>query len=198
MCCSPTVFIVLLGLLSASLSASPQAYQILPEESRIGFSVRHFFTAVEGTFDAFEGRIFFSPANPPSSSATARIDARSINTDNRERDEHLRNEDFFHTERYPHINFVSTEWVQDTDSGEGHYAVNGILTMRGQSHPVSLLVRYIGKSEIEPGLFRSRWVVNGSLNRSLWKVDYGKGVVGTTVEVEFEITAVSVLDSPQS
>jgi len=176
------------GTSGASATAT---YRIVPEDSRISFSVRHFFTAVDGTFSAFEGSIQFDPRSPENASARASIDASSIDTGNRERDEHLRNEDFFHTDAFPILSFESTEWIPDPEAGEGHYRVSGNLTMRGQSHPVTLAVEYVGQSEIEPNQYRSHWNLSGSLNRSHWEIDYGKGVVGTTVEIEIELTAVS-------
>lgn len=187
---------ILVCLIHNSVTGSPRIYQIDPAESRIGFTVRHFFTAVDGSFESFEGTIHFDPSRPESSSVTARVDARSINTDNRERDQHLRNEDFFDTDRFPDLTFVSTEWIPDPDAGEGHYRVTGNLVMRGQEHPVVLLARYVGSHEAEPGVFHSRWVITASLNRSRWEIDYGKGVVGTTVEILIELLAVSASRIP--
>ena len=58
----------------------------------------------------------------------------SINTENEDRDAHLKSEDFFFTEKYPEISFTSTSF---TKTGENTYQLNGDLTMRGVTKPVT-------------------------------------------------------------
>jgi polyisoprenoid-binding protein YceI len=83
--------------------------------SAINFSIRHFFTPVDGLFDEYDAEVYFDPANLEGSSISVTIPVTSINTRNERRDGHLQSEDFFNAETWPSMQFVSSEVV----AGEG-------------------------------------------------------------------------------
>src|SRR3954463_11030219 len=93
-------------------------YQIAPAHSSAQFSVRHMMiTNVHGGFKKVTGRVTYDPQNPAASSVEAEIDAASINTNDDQRDAHLRSADFLDVAKYPTITFHSTS-VESAGDGE--------------------------------------------------------------------------------
>ena len=112
-------------------------YQIDPAHSGAHFSVRHMMiTNVRGEFTKVSGKILWDSENPANSSIEASIDATSISTRDPQRDGHLKSPDFFDVEKFPEIQFRSTQ-VQST---EGGLEVTGHLTIHGVTHSVVLEV----------------------------------------------------------
>src|ERR1700722_17529810 len=110
-------------------------YGIDQAHSRIGFVARHaMVTKVRGSFNEFEGEGYFDATAPEKSHLEVTIKAASIDTRNADRDAHLRGNDFFDMEQYPEIHFVSTS-VEALKADQ--YRVNGDLTIRGITKPIS-------------------------------------------------------------
>jgi len=126
-----------------ALSATAQAatWDIDPAHSSVGFSIRHIFSKVPGSFDKFSGTIEYDPANPTAASVKVEIDPVSINTKTQKRDDHLRSADFFDVAQFPAMSFQSTKVTK----GEGNaLSVEGNLTMHGVTKPVTLAVTFLG------------------------------------------------------
>src|SRR5207237_10534552 len=85
-----------------------RTFSIDKAHSEATFQVRHLITKVRGRFSDFEGTISFDEAHPERSSVSLTIVGSSIDTNQVDRDQHLRSADFFHVERYPTITFKST------------------------------------------------------------------------------------------
>lgn len=125
-----TVGFVLLSMVALGLQAAASetgdkgvdTYVIDPVHSGVTFKVRHFFTVVPGSFGKFEGTILVDKEDMTRNQVTASIDTASISTHNADRDSHLRSPDFFDTDKFPAIEFVSTEWQKVDDST---YTVTG-------------------------------------------------------------------------
>src|SRR5215475_12747856 len=85
--------------------------------SEVAFTVKHMMVSkVRGRFDKFEGTIV-TGEKPEESTVTATIDASSINTNNDQRDGHIRSADFFEVESHPSWTFESTA-VRDVTADE--------------------------------------------------------------------------------
>jgi polyisoprenoid-binding protein YceI len=85
-------------------------YTIDSVHSRIGFVARHLMiTKVRGSFDEFEGKATLDAQNPENSSVEIVIQAKSVNTRNQMRDDHLHSNDFLAVEEFPEIRFSSTK-----------------------------------------------------------------------------------------
>ena len=101
----------IIGLLvMAGLGATASAkdiYKFDPSGSTIGFSVHQFLGTTRGKFSNFSGRIEIDREHPENSSVTAQIDVRSIDTQIKKRDDHLRSPEFFNVEKFPQIAFKS-------------------------------------------------------------------------------------------
>ena len=108
-------------------------WNIDPTHSEVGFSLRHLMISkVRGKFERFEAT-FVTPENPLETKVTAKAEVASINTNEPNRDGHLRTGDFFDAETYPTIDFGST----GVRIEKGDFLVDGDLTIRGVTKPVT-------------------------------------------------------------
>jgi polyisoprenoid-binding protein YceI len=174
----------------AALSArAAETYVIDTAHSSVSFKIRHILTMVPGSFPTFEGMVRFDPEDPSAAYAEATIDLTSIDTGNDDRDAHLQQDDYFHTAEYPKMTFKSTKWVP-VKNVENVYKVHGELSMRGETHPVTLTATFIGQAE-HPRNQKAlvAFSANGTIERTKWGVDGGQGVVGNDVEFEINIEA---------
>src|SRR5690349_20361221 len=93
---------------SADLAHLTGEYTIDPTHSEVGFAVRHaMVTTVRGQFAEYEGKLQLDGSKPGNSSAEVTIKVVSIDTNQAQRDEHLRTGDFFDAATYPEIKFRS-------------------------------------------------------------------------------------------
>src|SRR5215207_4562622 len=169
-------------------------YTIDASHSRMGFSARHaMVTKVRGSFNDFEGTIHIDGADPAKSSARIAIQAKSIDTRNSQRDEHLRTNDFLDMDNHPEMTFVSTQ-VQPIN--ETTFRMIGDLTIRGVTRQVSLDLEYLGTATDPYGNVRAGFEGSAGLNRKDFGVNWnavlgGGGVmVSDKVKLELEISAI--------
>jgi polyisoprenoid-binding protein YceI len=165
-------------------------YTIDPVHSTVGFSVRHLMVSkVRGTFDNFSGTIVVG--DDGNASVAAEIDVASVNTRNEQRDAHLRAADFFDVEQFPTAHFSSTALRRDGDD----YVLDGDLTIKGVTKPVSLAVEFAG---VNPGMGHGEvagFEASVTINRKDYGIDIdmpletGGAVVGDKVTVTLDIEA---------
>ncbi len=167
---------LLAGLASAA-SAAVETYAIDPVHSSVGFSVRHFFTKVPGTFTKFSGTITVDRDNLEKSSVVAQIDVGSVSTANEKRDGHLKSPDFFDAAKFTSITFTSTSWKK---TGDSTFDVAGDLTIHGVTKPVVLKVTSLGFGPGMQGAQLSGWDASVSVNRSDFGVN-GPAWLGTAL-----------------
>jgi polyisoprenoid-binding protein YceI len=180
-------------LLGLSLAmAAPETYIIDPSHSNLGFSIAHFFSKVPGHFNTYEGRVIFDEKDLAGGSVELKIDATSIDTNEPDRDNHLKSPDFFDVAKYPDLTFKSTSVKA---LGPKKAQVQGTLTMHGVSKPVTLDVDFLGAG---PGLrggrlagFEARTKINRQDFGVAWnKVIEGGGyVLGNDVDILLNIEA---------
>jgi polyisoprenoid-binding protein YceI len=118
------------------MNTTTTVYDIDPNHTYIGFSVRHMMvTQQRGQFHGVTGALKLDRADLTRSSIEASIDVGSVDTNVAQRDDHLRSADFFDAANHPRMTFVSREiQVQP----EGRLRVMGDLTIRGTTRPVVL------------------------------------------------------------
>jgi polyisoprenoid-binding protein YceI len=130
-----------------------EIYKFGPSGSTIGFSVHQFLGTTQGKFTKFNGRVDVNREHPENSSVTAQIDVRSIDTQIKKRDDHLRSAEFFNVEKYPQITFKSRS-VKQTGPQSGD--VLGDLTIHGVTKPITLHVKLLTPLN---DTSRTRWAV---------------------------------------
>src|SRR5438477_1803438 len=130
---------VALGAPAFCSGARASAWALDPAATRIAFSVKNLSVAyVNGTFRLASGRVVLDDGDPSRGTIEAVIDAGSVDTDEPERDAHLRSADFLDVARYPTIAFRSTR-IEQADGD--HWKVTGDLTVRGTTRSVILDVQ---------------------------------------------------------
>lgn len=119
-----------------ALTGFAQTWTVDKAHSRLGFTITHLMIAdLGGTFNSFDAK--FTSSKPDFTDATVEFsaDVNSIDTDNEQRDTHLKSPDFFDVQKYPAITFKSTSFKK---TGDKKYKLAGNLTMHGVTKPVVL------------------------------------------------------------
>lgn len=129
------------GFVSTSAHAAAETFKIDPAHSSVGFTIRHIVSKVPGKFNTFSGALQIDRADFAKSSVEATIDIASIDTENKQRDDHLRTADFFDAAKYPKMTFKSTAWKK---TGESTFDVSGNLTLKDVTKEVVLKVTLLG------------------------------------------------------
>ena len=163
-----------------------------PVHSTIGFVARHLMVSkVRGQFTSFEAHIVTAP-NPLDSTASATIDLSSVSTGNETRDNDLRSTNFFDVATHPKMTFVSTAVRLD----EGTFLVDGDLTIRGVTKPVTLVVEINGFGPDPYGGTRAGFSATTEINRMAFGVSFNAPVPGGVMiseRIQIEIEAEAVL-----
>jgi polyisoprenoid-binding protein YceI len=163
-----------------------------PAHSNVEFSAKHLGIAtVRGAFNEFEGT--FEVGEDGSAKARGTVEVVSIDTNEDQRDNHLRSEDFFHAEVHPQLSFESNE-IRPVD--EDTFLIHGDLTMRGVTRPVVLEAELQG-TEIDPwGNERVALEARGQLNRRDWGMTFnqalgsGNMLVSDKIKLSLDISAI--------
>jgi polyisoprenoid-binding protein YceI len=121
-------------------------WEIDPSHQAFEFIARHLMAKVRGRFPGASGVATIAEV-PEESSLEIEIDASSIDTQDETRDAHMRSNDFFGVEEHPTISFRSTG-VRPGDE-DHRWKVDGDLTIRGVTHPVTVDIEFLG-SGLDP------------------------------------------------
>ena len=165
-----------------------------PTHSEIGFKIKHLMiTNVSGKFETFEAEVQTEGDDFTTAQIEAKISTASINTNNLQRDEHLRNSDFFEVDKHPEILFSSTK-VEKVD--EENFVVYGNLSLKGIVKPVKLNVEYSGATKDPWGNQKAGFIISGKINRSDFGLNFnaaletGGLVPGEEVKINSEVQLV--------
>lgn len=153
--------------------------------SELGFKIKHLMiTNVSGAIKTFhiEAETAAEDFETARINLTAQMD--SISTHNEQRDAHLRNSDFFETDKYPELKFVSSN-IEKID--EDNFKVFGNLTMKGITKPVILDAEYGGVTKDPWGNERAGFTVSGKIKRSEWGVNFNSVIEAGGVALGEEV-----------
>ena len=149
-------------------------WEIDPVHSEVSFVVRHMVVSkVRGRFDRFSGTIV-TDEDLARSSVNVLIDASSINTNEPNRDNHVRSADFLDVENFPNITFRSTA----VRSEGGGFFLDGVLTIRGATRQVTLDVEVNGFTPDPYGGTRAGFSATTEINRQDFGVSYNGPIPG--------------------
>lgn len=180
------LFLALAGILITTPALAAD-YEIDPSHTYPHFKINHLgFSTMHGRFDKTRGTLSLD-LKKQSGSVEIHIDANSINTGHKKRDEHLRSPDFLNAAEFPDITFKSTKVVfHDNNRAK----VTGKLTMIGVSKTVSLDVQKISCGT-HP--FNKKEVCGfdaiATIKRSDFGSRYGLPGVGDEMQLTFEVEA---------
>ncbi|MFA6954908.1 MAG: YceI family protein [Thermoanaerobaculia bacterium] len=157
--------------LMPAIASAADLYVVDTAHSEVSFRVRHLVTNVPGRFTDFSGNINLEPKNLTKSTVDFTIQATSVDTDNADRDKHLRTEDFFFVEKYPTLTFKSEKIVK---KGKDEYEVTGTLTMRGVSKRITVPVEFGGLSKDPWGNEKAGFSVEFKVDRKEFGINFNK------------------------
>ncbi|MFD7379244.1 YceI family protein [Streptomyces mirabilis] len=171
----------------------PGDWEIEPTHSSIAFTVRHIGLArIHGRFNSFAGVVRI--ADPVERSAMhVVIDAASVDTNFRMRDDYVRSAEFLDVERFPTLEFYSERFVH---KGGSRWAVTGALSLHGVTRTVTLDAEYLGIGNGLQGEVRAACLARTELHRDDFTVSWQKmlargiAVVGQTIGVELDVQIV--------
>jgi polyisoprenoid-binding protein YceI len=122
------------------------------------------------------------------------ISAKSIDTDNDKRDEHLRSPEFFSVAQFPDITFESTQ-VTDVDKKANSAKIHGNLTMHGVTKPVTLDAKFLGEAADPWGKQKAGFSGEAAIDRREWGLTWNKALeagnmlVGNDVIIRIDVEA---------
>ncbi len=176
-----TTLILAGGLLMAT------EYSVDNAHSNVGFTVKHMMiTNVHGSFKTYDAVIDFDESSKTFKKLIANIDTKSIDTGITDRDNHLRSDDFFASEKFPKMTFEMTSYKADENEGK----MSGNLTIRGITKPVTLNVEDIAILGDKVG-----FSLEGKINRQDFDLKWNKAIelggvaVANEVKIKVDIEA---------
>lgn len=138
-------------------------WKIDQTHSEVQFKVKHLvISTVTGSFGSFDGKIEADGEDFRNAKATFAADVDSISTNNADRDQHLKSDDFFNAEKFPQLTFESTGFEK---VGDDKYKVTGDLTIRDVTRQIELDVVHGGTVGDPYGNTKAGFEVTGSINR---------------------------------
>ncbi|MET9142195.1 MULTISPECIES: YceI family protein [unclassified Streptomyces] len=172
---------------------APGDWDIEPTHSSIGFTARHIGLArIHGRFNSFAG-VLRVAEDIEQSAMHVVIDAASIDTNVRMRDDHLRSPDFLDVARFPTLEFYGDRFAH---RGGNRWAITGALSLHGVTRTVTLDTDYLGLGHGMEGEVRAACRATAELHRDDFTVSWqtmlarGIAVVGPTIKVELDIQIV--------
>jgi polyisoprenoid-binding protein YceI len=176
---------LLVFVIAAGFRSEPplNTWKIDHSHARLGFAISHMMVSeVEGSFKILEATISAPGEDFTGASVYLTADVRSVDTENKDRDEHLKKPDFFDAEKYPVIAFKSSSITKTANDA---YEVKGDLTMHGITKPVVL--QATAKTGFNPMLKKqiAGFKITGTVKRSDFKIspDTPSAMLGDDVQV---------------
>ena len=180
------------ALVLCSVPLTAGSWKVERGPSAVGFTVSHLvFSEVDGKFTRFSGAVEVPGDDFEQARIQADIQASSIRTGHRDRDEHLRSDEFLYADAFPTIRFVSRSIERTT---EDTYRIIGDLTIRDVTREIVLAATSMGRRDTSSGP-RLDFMATGKLNRydyglrwnKLWD---GSALLGKEVEISLKICLV--------
>ena len=178
------LFLLILGFFSCTSFAAN--YQLEPVHTQILFFCDHLgFSKSQGEFLKFDGTFSFDPDKPQTSTVEVTINTDSIDMDNQKWNDHMKNKDFFHVEKFPTMSFISTKVDTFADDKMN---IHGDLTILGHTESVILNVMH-NKSGKHPfsGKYTAGFSATTQIKRSLFGMTYGLPALGDDIEIRLEV-----------
>jgi polyisoprenoid-binding protein YceI len=175
-------------------SVATKTYAVDAVHSNVLFSIRHSGVSnFYGRFNKLAGSIEFDMNDVTNSSMSITIPASSVDTNNKDRDDHVKNAEFFNARQYPEISFESTSIAEVSD---GVYELTGDLTFHGETKEITAKL-----TQVLTGKSRGKDIMGFEANFSIQRSDYGltkyladdlsdNGPLGNTVEIIVAVEAV--------
>lgn len=170
--------------LAAAGSAGPGAtvWNVDPVHSTVLFRIKHLGASwAYGRFDAVIGALTLDPEKPGASSVEFAVDTASVNTNSKDRDDHLRSPDFLNAKVNPKISFRSTKVEK---AGANKFTVTGTMQLGGKEKEVSFTAEHVGNGKNMQGAEIVGFEAIFTIRRS----DFGVAAYPTAIGEEVQLT----------
>lgn len=173
----------LLVFLFFTVTGYAQKYSPVDEGSKVHFTIRNFGIKTGGQLSGLKGDIYFLTTDLSACHFNVSVDASTIDTDNENRDSHLRESEYFDVEKFPQITITSTKIDKTNKTDSGFYYFTGTLNLHGVNKEIAFPF-HIEKVN-DNYLFTGEFKIN--------RLDYGVGsssaVLSDMVEISLSVTA---------
>lgn len=183
-----TIYSLVFSLFCITAVQAQTKWSLDASHSNINFTVTHMVVSeVDGHFNEFSGEVVSNTDDFNGASVSFKADAKSIDTGNERRDDHLRSEDFFNAEKNPDIKFEG----KLKKEGSKYYLI-GKFTMNAVTKDVKFDVKFNGSIDSSRGKIAG-FKVMGSINRFDYGLKWDRAleagglVVGEEVEINCKI-----------
>ncbi len=167
----------------------PTKWIIDPSHSEIQFKVKHMMiSTVTGSFKEFTSEVETSGEDFSTARIRFEASAASIFTNAEQRDDHLKSADFFDSEKYPNLLFISESLKQEDDD---EWKLKGNLTIKDVTRPVKFNVEFGGLGKDPWGNTKAGFSLTGKINRKDWGLNWNAALEtgGMLVSDEVRIIA---------
>ena len=171
-------------------SAVKLKWVIDPMHTEVHFKVKHLvISTLTGTFKSFEGELKTTDLDFKDASIEFSMDVNSIDTNQEQRDAHLKSAEFFDAEQFPKISFKSTSFTKDGDD----YVLVGDLTVKEVTKHVKLEVEFGGVATDFYGNEKAGFEVSGKISRKEFGLTWdgiteaGAIVVGDDIKLNINL-----------
>lgn len=168
-------------------------YNVDQAHSNLGFQVKHMMISkVKGNFGSFTADIDANPEDLTGASIKFEIDVASVNSNNGDRDNHLKSAEFFDAEQFPKMTFVATNIKSN---GGGEYEITGDFTIKDVTKSVTFEAEYGGKGTNPWGQEVVGFEAETKINRKdfglTWNaaLETGGVLVGDDIKINIELEA---------
>jgi polyisoprenoid-binding protein YceI len=177
------------ALLSAGHAmAADYAIDTQGQHAFVNFKISHLgYSWLYGSFKDFDGSFSFDDKNPEASKVNVTLNTQSVDTNNAERDKHIRSGDFLNVGKHPTANFASTA-VKST--GEGTADITGNLTLNGVTKPVVIAATFIGQGDDPWGGYRAGFAGSTMLKLKDFAIEKDLGPASAEVELIISVEGV--------
>lgn len=186
--------ILMLAVFLHMAAFSQTTWNVDPAHSSVTFTVSHLvISEVEGSFKKYSGTIVSSKPDFSDAVINFTVDVNSINTDNDQRDKHLKSADFFDAAKYSEMTFKSTSFKKTFGN---KYVLSGDLTIKDVTKPVKFDVTFGGTAKDAGGNMRAGFKATTKINRFDYNLKWDKlteaggAVVGREVTINIKVEAV--------
>ena len=164
----------LIALAALPLSASARDWQVDAAKSSLTFKGTYQNGPFDGKFKKFDAAITMDDADVTKDRFDVKVDLGSVDSGSSERDDTLKTPDFFDTAKFPQAHFVTQSFGKGADGG---LEAKGTLTIRDQSKPVTLKVKFAASGD----------TATLDVDTTLARLDYGLGKGGDWVDIGKDI-----------
>ena len=163
-----------------SSAAWAEDYNLDPRHSFVTFKIVHLgFSLMQGRFNDVKGSFSIDPDNPANAKLDVTVKTASVDTNDAERDKHLRSKDFLEVGKYPTATFKSTSVKANGKKAK----VMGNLTLHGVTKPVTIDAEFIGAGKDPWGGYRRGYQGKTTIKRSDYGISYNLGPAAESMEL---------------